>query len=207
MPILSFKRRLRRSRSCLEIYQRGENHEPSLLYDVYKKGARAAVVEVAGTPDPRVLRRNNITVEGSMSRSQLNAIENGFARGEKMGARRIRGGFKFLRTISTHCSFNWNYRSVLGADYGSQCRGNFISPAAQLCLDYNCLFTVSFRSGRNGQGSLFEQVAGARQSRPRRFRINLNRAFADHLEEIRPEPERPKSGLRLRNRRFRLHAS
>ena len=48
---VKFKQRLRRCRSCLEIYQRGESHEPSLLFDVYAEGSRAAVMEIAGTPD------------------------------------------------------------------------------------------------------------------------------------------------------------
>ncbi|MDF1810677.1 MAG: hypothetical protein P1V20_00620 [Verrucomicrobiales bacterium] len=95
-----FIQRLKRSRTCLEVFESCENFEPSILFDIYDEGARATARETVGSDSPKFLTEHNLVTHHSLSRTRFDQIGKAFSFGEKYATFRLRKGFRLLRGIT-----------------------------------------------------------------------------------------------------------
>ena len=81
--------RLRTARSCLEPFEEGIRHDPSIMHEVYHHGAKSAAFHF----------REPLFNDAKMIRGT--GVEEGFEQGEFIGRRRLERGFPLLRHIAT----------------------------------------------------------------------------------------------------------
>lgn len=178
---LAFKRRLKRSRTCLEIYEGEEKFEPSLLFDVYQEGARSAAIEMTGSADPDFLRSKNLE-HFRMNVSQLEFVDSSLEDGERRGVARLFGGFGLLKLISLVAPCLgvagglWILISALGAEPDS----------FRLLLSYALIIIALslFVAAPAGVARVhFLNKCRHRAKGIRRFRTDVMRTFVSAFEE------------------------
>ncbi len=95
-----FLARLRRARSCLEVYEEGYGKNPSICQEIYDRGAQAVACQLLGTKDGTSASLQALGGAVAVDEDQLLAIEAGFQEGERVGFHRLYRVLGWLRILS-----------------------------------------------------------------------------------------------------------
>jgi len=94
---LLFTRRLRRSRTTLEVFEEGWKDLNSLHHEIYLEGAKVAAFLLLGSKEPQGAIQNRARKGRKLSKEQLETITLAFHRGLEMAAQRLEIGLPALR--------------------------------------------------------------------------------------------------------------
>lgn len=95
-----FKKRLKESETCLEVYEQALVFPHSPLYHIYRAGAKSSALEMVGDHRPEFLAKTQLVTNNSLNSSQLDTISAAFDQGRAKGLRFLSKGFWSLRVIA-----------------------------------------------------------------------------------------------------------
>lgn len=97
---LAFRRRLRKSRTCLEVFEEGVDYPNSPLFMVYREAARTTAKEMIGSTNPAFLREKRLFTAQSLDPGQLQSVVLAFERGQQAALERLSKGFRSLSILA-----------------------------------------------------------------------------------------------------------
>lgn len=100
-----FDRQFRASRQPLQLFERNYDDELSMQCLVYEHGAHEAAFQMLGSPERDATFGMRLQSADGMTKNQLDAVRDAFARGEDAAASRIRLGLPILSAASAGAPF------------------------------------------------------------------------------------------------------